>query len=163
MLTFLLAFTAFLGFIACDGSPSVPEPTPASTPAGPTRTIAVSGGGASETLIVELATTGEERQLGLMNRQSMAEDRGMLFLFPEIQGESHGFWMRNTYIPLTIAYLDAQGKVLALRDGTPLDETILRPGLPYRAVLEVNVGWFQRHGLGVGSVVELPRDAPAPR
>lgn len=163
MLAVLLAFTAFLGFIACDGRADAPAPTPEPTPVLTTRTIVVSGGGATETLIVELATTPEERQLGLMNRQFMAEDRGMLFLFPEIQGEGRGFWMRNTYIPLTIAYLDSSGRVLALMDGTPLDETILRPGVPYSAVLEVNQDWFQRHGLGVGSIVKLPADAPPPQ
>jgi uncharacterized membrane protein (UPF0127 family) len=71
--------------------------------------------------------------------------------------------MKNTYIPLTIAYLGEDGRVLALRDGKPLDETILYPGTPFYAVLEVNHGWFQRHGMDVGAVVELPKDAPAPQ
>lgn len=163
MIAILLAFTAFLGFIACDGTTGAPTPIPDPTPVLPTRTITVTGGGYTETLIVELATTPEERQVGLMERQSMAENRGMLFLFPEVQGDGHGFWMKNTLIPLTIAYLDSAGKVLALMDGTPLDETLLRPGVPYAAVLEVNQGWFQRHGLGMGSVVSLPSDAPTPR
>ena len=162
MIAILLAFTAFLGFIACDGTAGSPTPIPEPTPVLPTRTITITGG-STETLIVELATTPQERQFGLMERQSMAENRGMLFLFPEIQGEGRGFWMKNTYIPLTIAYLDSAGKVLALMDGTPLDETLLRPGVPYTAVLEVNQGWFQRHSLGVGSVVALPADAPTPQ
>ncbi|MGH2608377.1 MAG: DUF192 domain-containing protein, partial [Tepidiformaceae bacterium] len=119
--------------------------------------------GVSESLTVELATTPAERARGLMFRQVMAEDHGMLFLFPQVQGEGHGFWMRNTYIPLTIAYLDEDGTVLVLMDGTPLDETILRPNVPYYAVLEVNQGWFQRHNLAVGSVVELPDDLPEPQ
>lgn len=130
----------------------------------PTRDITVKSadGSRSETLTVELATTDQERQQGLMYRQQMEEDRGMLFLFPG-ERQSGGFWMKNTYIPLTIAYLAEDGRVLALRDGKPLDETILYPGTPYSAVLEVNQGWFDRHGMGLGAVVELPTDGPAPQ
>ena len=98
-----------------------------------------------------------------MFRSSMPEDHGMLFLFPRQQGEGAGFWMHNTYIPLTIAYLDVDGRVVAMKDGQPLDDTILRPGVPYSAVLEVNQGWFERHGMGIGSIVELPTDAPTPQ
>ncbi|MEX0784006.1 MAG: DUF192 domain-containing protein [Dehalococcoidia bacterium] len=159
MLALLFTFTAFLGFLACDGASDAE--TPPTSPA--THEITVRDGDTEELVTVELATTPAERQRGLMGREEMDEDRGMLFLFPEVQGEGHGFWMRNTLIPLTIAYLDADGTVLRLMDGTPLDETILRPEIPYYAVLEVNQGWFQRHGLGVGSVVELPADAPEPQ
>lgn len=109
---------------------------------------------------VEIAYTQAQRQQGLMFRQEMEEDRGMLFLF---NGDSHtGFWMRNTYLPLSIAYIGADGTVQEIRDGRPLDETILRPELPYRYVLEVNQGWFERHGLGVRSKVTLPPELPAP-
>lgn len=124
----------------------------------PTRQVTVEQGGTSAQLTVELATTEVQREQGLMYRQEMADDRGMLFLFTS-DGQT-GFWMKNTYIPLTIAYLDAGGRVLELRDGRPLDETILTPARPYRLVLEVNQGWFQRHGLGVGAVVHLPPDLP---
>lgn len=158
MLTLLFTFSVFLGFLACDGASGADSPVSL-----PTQDITVSDNTIEEELTVELATTPSERQQGLMFRQQMDEDRGMLFLFPEVQGEGHGFWMRNTYIPLTIAYLDADGTVLKLIDGKPLDETILRPQVPYYAVLEVNQGWFERHGLGVGSVVHLPGDAPEPR
>jgi uncharacterized protein len=163
MLTLLFTFTAFLGFIACDGTPDA-DSDPDSPTTLPTREITVRGDNSiEEVLTVELATTPAERQEGLMFREEMDEDRGMLFLFPAVQGEGHGFWMRNTYIPLTIAYLDADGTVLKLMDGTPLDETLLRPEVPYHAVLEVNQGWFERHNLGVGSVVDLPEDAPTPQ
>ena len=163
-----LAFMALPYFIACgdasdEDSPATQSATP--PPTLPTSDIIVRSedGAVTEELTVELATTAPERQQGLMHREEMDEERGMLFLFPEVQGEGRGFWMRNTLIPLTIAYLDADGTVLKLMDGTPLDETILRPELPYYAVLEVNQGWFERHDLGVGSVVEIPDDAPEPQ
>jgi uncharacterized membrane protein (UPF0127 family) len=71
--------------------------------------------------------------------------------------------MRNTYIPLDIAYLAADGTVLEIVHGVPLDETILTPQQPYRYVLEVNGGWFERHGLGVGAKVSIPSLAALPR
>ncbi len=162
MLKLLCALAAFLPFVACGGSDGDGDATSEPASAAPTREITVSSGEVTEELTVELATSPAERQKGLMDRMEMDEDRGMLFLFPGAQGKGHGFWMRNTYIPLTIAYLDQDGTVLALMDGTPLDETVLRPGVAYYAVLEVNQGWFERRGLGVGSVVDLPDDAPAP-
>ena len=159
MLAFLLTFTAFLGFLACDGPPAEPEPTPVL----PTRTITVtSEGGSSATITVELATTPQERSTGLMHRSFMAEEKGMLFLFPGTQTATHGFWMHNTLIPLTIAYLDDEGRIVAMRDGQPLDDTVLEPGAPYRSVLEMNQGWFERHGMGIGSIVHLPADLPTP-
>ncbi len=110
---------------------------------------------------VEIASTTPQRQQGLMHRETMSENRGMLFLFA--QDVSGGFWMKNTILPLTIAYIGADGRVQELRTGEPFNETILRPELPYRYVLEVNEGWFERHGLGVGSMVELPPGLPTPQ
>jgi uncharacterized membrane protein (UPF0127 family) len=127
----------------------------------PTAEITVSGGAVSETLIVELATTPAQHQQGLMFRQEMAENRGMLFIFD--RDRSGGFWMRNTYLPLDIAYIGADGTVLEIVQGKPLDETILTPRQPYRYVLEVNAGWFERHGLGVGAKITIPDAAALPQ
>ena len=67
---------------------------------------------------------------------------------------------RHTYVPLSIAYLSAEGRILEIKEGRPLDQTILTPTQPYRNVLEVNRGWFERHGLGVGDRVTLPSGLP---
>ncbi|MCC7365386.1 MAG: DUF192 domain-containing protein [Dehalococcoidia bacterium] len=156
MLTALVTFVAFVAFLACDGAGN---DTDAPRPELPTVEVRVEGNGRSETLTVELAITTDQRQKGLMFREAMPEDAGMLFLFP--RQSSGGFWMRNTYLPLSIAYLAADGTVLEIRSGTPLDETILTPAQPYYMVLEVNQGWFERHGLGVGSKVVVPPGLPA--
>ncbi len=116
-------------------------------------------GAAPARITVELAATDEARTRGLMFRDALPEEAGMLFLFANDQ--RGGFWMKNTRIPLTIAYLDSSGRVLELHDGRPLDEAALLPSQPYRFALEVNQGWFGRHGLGVGAKVELPGDLPA--
>lgn len=120
--------------------------------------VTVAQGDSHATVWVEVAATFRERQQGLMLRQELAEDAGMLFLFPR-DGQV-GFWMKDTYLPLDIAYISAAGEVLEVRHATPLDETVLAPAQPYRYVLEVNQGWFERHGLGVGAKVTLPTGLP---
>jgi len=114
-------------------------------------TLTITDAGVSEKIYVELATTQAEWENGLMNRTSMPEDHGMLFVFPD--DVSFAFHMKNTKIPLTIAFLDASGKILELKDGIPNDLTPITPKAPYRRALEVNQGWFQRHNLGEGAKV----------
>jgi hypothetical protein len=143
------------GAAGCGGDAAAPPPAPA------TFKLTLEGEGRSASVTVEVAATAGERQQGLMFRQKLDESAGMLFLFPA--DDVVGFWMKNTYVPLTIAYIDSAGRVTELRDGKPLDETVLPPSAPYRYVLEVNQGWFQRHGLGVGARVALPAGLPAAR
>lgn len=147
--------------------PPVPNATPTTTPnpvqpqkhGDGTFTIVISQGEARAVVRVEVAATLDERQRGLMFRQDLAEDAGMLFLFArEVQT---GFWMRNTYVPLDIAYIDADQRVIEIQHGKPLDETPLTPEKKYLFVLEVNAGWFERHGMGTGAVVTLPGGLPA--
>ena len=143
----------------CDDDRAAPLPSEAPAPA--MFKLTIEGGGRSASVTVDIAATAAERQQGLMFRKRLDESAGMLFLFPADDGI--GFWMKNTYIPLTIAYIDSSGRVIGLRDGTPLDETVLAPPAAYRYVLEVNQGWFERHGLGVGAHLTLPAGLPAAR
>jgi uncharacterized membrane protein (UPF0127 family) len=137
--------------------------TPAPTsPAGlPVRELSFSSPSKSVLITAEIASTNEERSVGLMFRQTLPRDGGMLFIYPDDQTSGH--WMRNTYIALDIAYLDSSGVVLEVRLGKPLDETVLRPAKPYRHALEMPAGWFAEHGLGPDSKLSLPRDLPSPR
>jgi uncharacterized membrane protein (UPF0127 family) len=149
----LLSFVLVFGMVACDGN-SQPK---AST--WPVASISVQGGGHSTDLSVEIANTESRREQGLMYRQSLDDSHGMLFLFP---GEVRdGFWMQNTYIPLDIAYVGADGRVLEIVHGKALDQTVLYPSQPYRYALEVADGWFARQGMGVGAILHLPADLPA--
>jgi uncharacterized protein len=105
-----------------------------------------------QTLQTEVARSPEEQQRGLMYRQSMPEDHGMIFVFAGPRQAS--FWMRNTHIPLSIAYLDQAGKILEIHDMKPLDETpIASQSLEVSYALEVNQGWFRRHGIIPGDIV----------
>jgi uncharacterized protein len=119
-------------------------------------TVEGSGGGASHPLTVEIARTGQQRQVGLMFREELGAESGMLFLFPTLSAS--GFWMRNTLIPLDIAYLAADGTIQEIREGEPLNETPLRPAEPYLYVVETNRGWFEGKGLGVGDRVVIPQE-----
>ncbi len=127
-------------------------------PARPVLTIEQGSNRAQVT--VEVATTPQQRAQGLMYRRALDPDAGMLFVFPS--DSRTGFWMRNTYIPLDIAYISADFTILEIRAGTPLDETVLTPAQPYRYVLEVNRGWFASRGLGVGARVTIPAEVLEP-
>ncbi len=117
-------------------------------------TVMSADGARSVALTVEIADRADQRTRGLMFRESLDELAGMLFVF---EGEQHGgFWMRNTLIPLDIAYLGADGTVLQIVQGVPLSEDVLWAAQGYWYTLEVNAGWFGRHGLGVGDRVAIP-------
>jgi uncharacterized membrane protein (UPF0127 family) len=111
----------------------------------------------TETLDVELAETRQEHAKGLRFRQTLAENAGMLFVFPAPQRVS--FWMKDASIPLSIAFIQPDGKIVQIRPMQPYDETpvpSLSDTIAY--ALLVNQGWFERHGISAGTVIEdLPR------
>jgi uncharacterized protein len=108
-------------------------------------------------LTAEIADTPQASENGLMFRDSLPEDRGMLFLFEK--PEKASFWMRNTKIPLSIAYIDSLGKILEIKSMNPLDETlVLSSSNQVTYALEVNQGWFARHGISSGAMIYgIPR------
>jgi uncharacterized membrane protein (UPF0127 family) len=106
----------------------------------------------------EVAQDPQQRALGLMFRFSLPADRGMLFVFP--RAEPQGFWMRNTYIPLSIAYMDADGTILNIVDMAPHDERRHPSAGPALYALEMRKGWFAERGIGPGMrVTGLPPPA----
>lgn len=106
---------------------------------------------------VELAASPEERREGLMHRQSLAADHGMLFIFEK--SEKIAFWMRNTYIDLSIAYIAADGTIIDILDMKALDETAVESSEPVKYALEVNRGALE--GVYPGDKVDF-RDIPLP-
>ena len=143
-----------------------PTAAASSSPAGPQSSATPQTGlevttitftnedGDSIDLTVEIADTPEARSTGLMHRESLGEDRGMLFLWPE--ETTTGFWMRNTLIPLSIAFISREGVVIDIQDMEPLDETLHYAPLPYLYAVELNRGWYEEKGIGVGDEVEVP-------
>ena len=103
-------------------------------------------------LTVEVASTPATRATGLMNRFSLQQDHGMLFIFEAPQPLA--FWMKNTYIPLSIAFIDARGRIINIEDMRPQDEsTHVSKGIA-RYAIEMRQGWFAAKGIGTGDVVE---------
>lgn len=115
---------------------------------------------AGDTLFVDILTTEEERALGLMFRTELPENHGALFVFAYPQRLS--FWMKNTYIPLDLAFLDESGVIVEIHPLRPLDETPVTSSLPVPFALEVNRGYFRKRGVGVGDTIRLPSWLIAP-
>lgn len=102
---------------------------------------------------VEVAESDEARQRGLMYRDSLPDDHGMLFVYPEERRLS--FWMRNTQIPLDIAFLDRGGTIVDIQQMEPFTDETHVSGRPAMYALEMREGWFEEHGVEVGDRVEF--------
>lgn len=130
------------------------ETTGTAAPDGSATLVIDASGGERVELSVETADDDAERQRGLMQRTKLAENAGMLFVFGRERTLS--FWMKDTLIPLSIAYLDADGRIIDIQDMKPLDETGHPSAEPAQYALEVNQGFYEERGIRVGDTVELP-------
>jgi uncharacterized membrane protein (UPF0127 family) len=104
--------------------------------------------------MVEVASTHEQRAKGLMFRKTLKENHGMLFMFPADQFLS--FYMKNTYVPLSLAYISSDGKIIQIEDLKPLDETPVYSKAQARYALELPRGTFESLGIHTGDTVTLP-------
>jgi uncharacterized membrane protein (UPF0127 family) len=128
-----------------------------------TAHVRLVGSGPSDTfrLTVELAVSGGQKTMGLMERRRLADSTGMLFVYDSVQPKDAGFWMYRTRIPLDIAFLDSAGVIRAIKTMVPCETAIpegcpiYAPGVPYRYALEVNQGFFARSKLTVGDSVTV--------
>ena len=109
----------------------------------------------------DIANTEATRQLGLMFRKKMGVLEGMLFVFPEIG--YHAMWMRNTLIPLSVAYMDERGTILSIHEMQPLSEVAHQSAGPARYALEMNAGWFGANRINVGDAIKGLDKAPKPK
>lgn len=104
------------------------------------------------TLRVEVADTDQSRRTGLMGRRSLADDMGMLFVYerPSVQA----MWMKNTLIPLSVAFVGADARILNIEDMQPLTENAHASDGPAAWSIETNAGWFEKRGIRAGDRVE---------
>ncbi len=121
-----------------------------------TGTVGIEASGGNVKVEVEVADDMNEMSRGLMGRTALAEDAGMLFVYPEERELS--FWMKDTLIPLSIAFMDSEGRIVDIQDMKALDD---RPphytsAEPARYALEVNKGFFEERGVEVGDMARLP-------
>jgi len=143
---------AFAGLIVWVASAIAQQP--------PLPAVALSAG--IHVIQAEVAGTPATRSLGLMRRKSMAQGAGMLFLFDE--SAAHCMWMKNTLIPLSVAFIDERGQIVNIADMQPLNETSHCASRPARFALEMNQGWFKKRGIAPGMPIQgLERFFATPR
>ncbi len=125
---------------------------PAKAQSLPISPLAIESGGKMHPFMVELAETAVQRNVGLMHRNQLAADRGMLFDARTEQPTQ--FWMRNTFIPLDMLFIRATGQVAYIvENATPHADTLVGPKRPVRAVLEIPGGSVARLGIKIGDTV----------
>ncbi len=115
----------------------------------PAITLSVGG----KAVTAEVADEPQERVTGLMFRRNLAQDSGMLFVMPE--PERAAFWMKNTRLPLSVAYINQSGMILEIHDLQPLDEKPVPSAFSNIAyALEMEQGWFLRNGIMAGDRIK---------
>ena len=119
-----------------------PSPLVAETASGP------------HSFTIEIADESSERERGLMFRQDMDDDHGMLFVFPETK--EAGFWMKNTPMPLDLIFIGEDGRVRGILPGEPFSEAVISPGKPVRFVLELKAGTARKNGIAEGDRLRHP-------
>lgn len=140
LLSACLALLLFLGSGCAESAPLTP------------LTITTRQG--EHTFLVEIARTPAEQERGLMFRRDLAADHGMVFVYDAPQQLT--FWMKNTYIPLDMLFIDDTARVVFIKDNAePLSEALITAPLPAVAVLEINGGLAQRLGIGIGDRVRM--------
>jgi hypothetical protein len=107
-----------------------------------------------KTIKVEVVRTETEKEKGLMFREQMGRDEGMLFVYE--REEMLTFWMKNTRLPLSIAFIDKAGKIVDIQDMEPFSLETHVSAYPAKYALEMNRGWFAGEGIKVGDLVKIP-------
>lgn len=165
----LMALCATLA--ACsDTADDADAPPPLQTPpavdvqpvAFDTATITLHNDVRTVPMTVEVAERPDQRAYGLMDRDELAPEAGMIFLYDQQQAGGGGFWMYRTRIPLDIAFFDGAGRIVAILQMMPCPSfdaaqcPAYSPGVDYFGALEANRGFFARHDIGVGDRIVMP-------
>jgi uncharacterized membrane protein (UPF0127 family) len=111
-------------------------------------------------LTAEVASNDAHRSTGLMHRRMLPENRGMLFVFPDVA--MHAMWMMNTFVPLSVAFIDREGTIINIADMQPQTQNTHSAAKPAKYALEMNLGWFAKRGIKAGARIEgLEKAGPA--
>lgn len=143
--SFTLLTSLVLFFASCKSVPenSFQKNSPLQNPKGTTRLIAFK----DKILEVEIAATHQEKTQGLMQRKKLGENQGMLFIYSSSVVPK--FWMKNTLIPLSVAFIDNKKRIIQIESLTPHSLEKVSPHIPIRFAVEVNKGWFEENGITV--------------
>ncbi|TIS92798.1 DUF192 domain-containing protein [Mesorhizobium sp.] len=154
-----MAFVVATGAYFYSQGPSSADSRAMILPVDPTPLVAVTKSG-ERPFSIEVADTSAEREAGLMFREEMADDHGMLFVFDAEQEVN--FWMKNTPMPLDLIFADQDGRIRAIKQGEPQSEAIISPGEPVRFVLELKAGTAAKDGIRDGDLLRHPAIGTAP-
>lgn len=158
---FLLAIATAVSIAACESGTSEAVDYGSVIVFDSTR-VRITTGADTVSLLVEVARTSAQKTQGLMERQSLPDSTGMLFVYEDDQPPDAGFWMYRTRIPLDIAFADSAGIIVSVLRMEPCTAQLAAgcptyaPGAEYRYALEVNAGFFARNGIKAGSTILLP-------
>ena len=164
----VLVACSFLGLAACRQSAADDRTDYDHVLAFDTAQIRIATASDTTSVTVELAQTQPQQTLGLMERRGLAPMAGMLFIYATTQPATGAFWMFRTRIALDIAFIDSAGTIRTIQTMQPCPSPFAQAcpeysaGAPYRTALEVNAGFFARHGIRPGDRVLLA-DTAAPR
>ena len=134
---------ALICALVAPGVMAQPAPQPA------LRTTKLTAG--IHVITAEVASTPQSRMIGLMMRERLAPNHGMMFVFED--KSQHCFWMRNTLIPLSIAFIEDDGTIVNIADMAPKSEASTCPERPIRYALEMDQGWFAKRGVTAGKKI----------
>lgn len=144
----MAAMAGLMLMAACAGAPQDAN-------GNPLEPLTITTASGEHRFMVEIADDEAERQRGLMERPPLADDRGMLFQFPDVQ--ERGFWMRNTPSSLDIIYIDPRGRIVSItRNATPHSDAIIPSNGPASGVLELRAGRADEIGAKAGDKVSHP-------
>jgi hypothetical protein len=155
----ILTLGLFLGGVVAVGCdrPSQSQTQPASDGSGAQSLPTVKMKIGTQTFDLEIARTSEQQALGLMKRDSMPKDHGMIFVFPDERLLE--FWMKDTRIPLDIMYVDSTGKVVSVSQMRPYDLTSISSDVPAQYAIELNAGMVKQVGVKSHDVLDIPAAA----
>ena len=146
----LVALSGLVLLSACAGAGA-----PRDAKGDPLEPLTVTTASGEHRFMVEIADDDAERQRGLMEREPLADDRGMLFQFPDVA--ERGFWMRNTPSPLDIIYIDPRGRIVSIaKNATPNSDAVIPSNGPASGVLELRAGRADEIGARPGDRVSHP-------
>lgn len=127
-----------------------------------TATAWIHQGADSTKLLVEVASSADQRSYGLSGRPALDPESGMVFVFDSLRAGTQGFWMRRTQVPLDIAFVDAAGEIVRILGMEVCASQVYveacpsyAPGVDYMSALEANRGWFSEKGIGIGARVTV--------
>lgn len=143
----IVLFTLLIGLSSWNENPKISQKT--------VELVIFNENGENFTIVADLARTDEEKKKGLSERETLGENRGMLFVYEE--NVLLSFWMKDTSLPLSIAFISSEGRIIDIQDMEPFSQKTHKPNTHYKYALEVNQGFFENRNIGENDIIKIPQ------